>query len=360
MSGDAGQAAQDEASSRTAALAASYRRILRLFPPRYRAEREGEMLAVLLDCAEPGRTTTSWAERLDLGRLAAVAWVRTALGPSAEARRDGAAVLAILLPLLLLFPAGRIALAGAESRRYHVLRDYLLLAAWDWPAWLLWTGVAGLVLAGLARWARWPAVAALSVYVAVLAHQLSAHNGTSFARASGWLLAQVVAAALLWSPMRAQRGTELVRARWRWAIAAGVAVLSVAAWQGVFLAGTVYMGPRGHGDAYRLAAGAVVVAGLGAAFVWLRRPTGRVVVPGVAACAAFALAVRAWSSQLSDSDWRSSASPDLHLEGLVLVVVAPVVALLVTRILGELIRLDPPPRTDHAAASSAASATGEG
>ena len=340
------------------ALAASYRRILRLFPPRYRAEREEEMLAVLLDCAEPGRTTPSWADRADLARLAAAAWVRTALGPTAEARSDGAAVLAILLPLLLLFPAGRIALAGAEAHRYHVLHDYLLLAAWDWPAWLLWTGVAGLVLAGLARWARWPAVAALSVYVAVLAHQLSAHNGTSFARASGWLLAQVVAAALLWSPARAQRGAELVPARWRWAIAAGVAVLSIAAWQGVFLAGATFLGPRGYGDAYRLAAGAVVVVGLGAALVWLRRPAGRVVVPVVAACAAFAIAIRAWSSQLSDTAWRTAASPDLHPVGLVLVVVAPVVVFLVARILGELIQRDPPPRVSEEAASGAAAGAG--
>jgi hypothetical protein len=340
MSDDGEQAVHEQPSIRTAGLAASYRRILRLFPPRYRAEREEEMLAVLLDCAEPGRTTPSWADRVDLTRLGAAAWVRTALGPSPEARRDGAAVLAVLLPLLLLFPAGRIALAGAEARRYHVLRDYFLLAAWDWPAWLLWTVVAALVLVGLARWDRWPAIAAVSVYVAVLAHQLAAHNGTSFARASGWLLAQVVAAALLWSPVRAQRGTELVRARWRWAIAVGVAVLSIAAWQGVFLTGTTYLGPRGYGDAYRLAAGAVVVVGLGVGLAWLRRPAGRVVVPVVAACAAFGLAVRAWSSQLRDTDWRTSVSPDLHLGGLVLVAVAPVVAFLLVRIAGELLRRD--------------------
>jgi hypothetical protein len=140
--------------------------------------------------------------------------------------------------------------------------------------------------------------------------------------------------------VRAQRGTELVRARWRWAIAVGVAVLSIAAWQGVFLAGTTYLGPRGYGDAYRLAAGAVVVVGLGVGLAWLRRPAGHVVVPVVAACAAFGLAVRAWSSQLSDTDWRTSVSPDLHLGGLVLVAVAPVVAFLLVRIAGELLRRD--------------------
>jgi hypothetical protein len=340
MSGDGVGAAPESESAATDPQATAYRRILRRFPPAYRAEREEEMLAVLLECAEPGRTTVSWAERLDLGRLAARAWTRTALGPSATARRDGAAVLAILLPLVLLFPAGRIAIGLVEAKRAHFLRYFLQSGAWDAPAWGLWTVVAALVLVGLARWARWPAVAALAVYVALLGRQLVERDATTFAHASGWLLAQVVAATLLWSPERASRGTALVRARWRWGIAVGVALLSLAGFQGVFFGGLGFLGPHGYGDALRIPAGLVLVAALVLAVAYLRTEAGRVVVPALAACAAFALASRPWSSQVSDTQWHAADFPDLHLATASLMLLAPLVTFVAVRLLGELVSRD--------------------
>jgi hypothetical protein len=340
MSGDGADAAHKDGGAATDPLTAAYQRFLRLFPPAYRDEREEEMLAVLLECAEPGRTTMSWAERLDLGRLAAVAWTRTALGPSPTARRDGAAVLAILLPLVLLFPAGRIAIGLVEAKRAHFLRYFLQSGAWDAPAWGLWTVAAALVLVGLGRWARWPAVAALAVYIGLLGHQLVERDATTFAHASGWLLAQVVTAALLWSPERAARGTALVRARWRWGIAVGVAVLSLAGFQGVFFGGLGFLGPHGYGDALRIPAGLVLVAGLVLAVAYLRTETGRVVVPTLGACAAFALASRPWSSQVSNTQWHDADFPDLHLATASLMLLAPLVAFVAVRILGELISRD--------------------
>jgi len=322
--------------SPTDPLEAAYRRLLRLFPPSYRVEREEEMLAVLLECADPGRATTTWADRRDLGRAALVAWTKSTLGPDAGARRDAAAVLSVVLPLLMLFPAGRIALGAIEAKRHHVLRDFLRYAAWDSPAWLIWTVVAGLVLVGLGRWARWPAIAGLALYVAFLSHQLAAHNRATFAGYTGWLLAQSVAAILLWSPTRVARGTELVRAPWRWVMAAGVALLSLAAFQGVFFAGGgFYLGPRGNAEVWRAAAGLVLLVALVVAVRSLRTGTGRVVVPAIAACVAFGVAARAWAVQVSWGGWSLDSVTDLHLLSVGGVVLAPLVVFALLRVVFE-------------------------
>jgi len=317
-------------------LEAAYRRLLRLFPPSYRAEREEEMLAVLLDCADPGRTTTTWAERRDLGRAALVAWTTSTLGPDAGARRDAAAALSVLLPLLMLFPAGRIALGAIEAKHHHVLRDFLRYAAWDSPAWLIWTVVAVLVLVGLGRWARWPAIAGIALYVALLSHQLAAHNRATFAGYTGWLLAQGVAAFLLWSPERVARGVQLVRAPWRWVVAAGVALLSLAAFQGVFFAGGGFrLGPHGSVEVWRAAAGIVLLVALVVAVRSLRTGTGRVVVPAIAACVAFGVAARGWAVQVSWGGWSLDSVTDLHLLSVVGVVLMPLVVFVVLRVVLE-------------------------
>lgn len=74
-------------------LEARYRRFSRLFPAEWRARHEDEMVATLLDGAEPGQETVPMADAADLVRSAAVVRFRAWVG------RDAGRTLARLLSL---------------------------------------------------------------------------------------------------------------------------------------------------------------------------------------------------------------------------------------------------------------------
>jgi len=92
-----------------------HRRLLRLFPAPYRRAWEEELIAVLLQAAHPGQSQVQPAEEVALLWQAGKAWTQTAVSPDRNANHQGAAILTVTLPLLLLFPAVK---AGAEQLIY--------------------------------------------------------------------------------------------------------------------------------------------------------------------------------------------------------------------------------------------------
>ena len=70
-------ASAEDADEPMAPLERRYRRWLGLFPSAYRADREDELVGVLLDTASPGQERPRLAEVVDLAKAAAVAHVRT-------------------------------------------------------------------------------------------------------------------------------------------------------------------------------------------------------------------------------------------------------------------------------------------
>ena len=86
-----------------AALERRYRRLLAWYPRPFRAEREDEILAVLMAGAEPGRRRPRFAEAVDL--IKSAVGMRLFPGRSGPDRRDladGLAVFSLVAPLFLL------------------------------------------------------------------------------------------------------------------------------------------------------------------------------------------------------------------------------------------------------------------
>lgn len=80
-------------------LELGYRRLLRRYPAAYRAQREEEILATLMEAAQPGRDRPTMRERLDLTLGALRTQLRMSLRPTIEA---GAAAVALPAALLLV------------------------------------------------------------------------------------------------------------------------------------------------------------------------------------------------------------------------------------------------------------------
>ncbi|MET3808171.1 hypothetical protein ABIB25_005200 [Nakamurella sp. UYEF19] len=87
-----------------ARLEQSYRRLLWLFPPSYRRSRGRELLDVLMERADPGQRRPSPAESVALLRFSVRTWASRALSPAPAAARNAMGLLAVVLPMLLLFP----------------------------------------------------------------------------------------------------------------------------------------------------------------------------------------------------------------------------------------------------------------
>jgi hypothetical protein len=106
-----------------AALERRYRRLLAWYPRPFRAEREDEILAVLMDGAEQGRRRPRFAEAVDL--INSAVGMRLFPGRSGPERRDladGLAVFSLVAPLFLL-AAGILQVALP----YHLPADPLLV-----------------------------------------------------------------------------------------------------------------------------------------------------------------------------------------------------------------------------------------
>lgn len=63
------------------------------------------MVDVLMERADPGQHRPSPAESVALLRFSVRTWAWRAISPSPAAARDAMGLLAVVLPMLLLFPA---------------------------------------------------------------------------------------------------------------------------------------------------------------------------------------------------------------------------------------------------------------
>ena len=189
-----------------------YRRLLRWYPVDHRRVHEEEMLGVLLAAAAPEQTRPSVRDALDLVRGGLGIRIRRTPSALAEAGWcDGAALLSVIAPLILL----------AETVRYATEASDLVPLSWrmgtytsNWhhlvqlaPYPFLWGAVAVVALCG-AR--RTTAVVALVATSAELGGILSLHTDyAGGAVAPPMILGLVTVAASLAGPGVA-RGRELL------------------------------------------------------------------------------------------------------------------------------------------------------
>ncbi len=97
-------------------LERSYRRMLWLFPPGYRSTRGRKLVDVLMERADPGQHRPSPGEAVALLRFSVRTWAARAISPSPVAAKQGMGILAVLLPMMLLFPAAAALHISAVSR----------------------------------------------------------------------------------------------------------------------------------------------------------------------------------------------------------------------------------------------------
>ncbi len=176
------------------------------------------MVDVLMERADPGQRRPSPAEAVALLRFSARTWGWRAVSPTPAAARDAMGLLAVLLPMLLLFPAATA--LYIDIRVGGVGMSELPFGA-DIPAWLLWCLTALLCLFGPASWARWSAALGVLAYLAAAVIEFADNNFLVVANGLGWLGVQVIAAIALASPSRVAHERSQV-GRW-WAAAIGLA-----------------------------------------------------------------------------------------------------------------------------------------
>jgi hypothetical protein len=138
-------------SSEQARLERGYRRVLACYPRSFRRDSEGEILAVLLDTAEPGQVRVGLAEAWDLIR----GGVRMRLWPAMPRPRavraavtlmlaGAAAELAALLTIIATLGSVRAAVAARDTAAAHALLVHqvavmagapVAIGLWLWLAW---------------------------------------------------------------------------------------------------------------------------------------------------------------------------------------------------------------------------------
>jgi hypothetical protein len=218
-------------------LERSYRRLLRALPPGYRAQREREMVDVMLELSPPDRRRPGLADVFDVAAIAASQWFRALFLPRRGEGRTAAAALAVILPVLLAYPIGAVGrgsvyivqdVAGIDHYfRTHGddggmgLLAYMQQVAFqglpftammggDWLAWACWAVAIGCLLAGRGRLARFPAAAGTLVFLAIMVEKIVENHQLAVMMNLGWLAIQVAALALLARPSLVERGRQLV------------------------------------------------------------------------------------------------------------------------------------------------------
>lgn len=326
-----------------ARLERSYRRLLWLFPPSYRRSRGRELVDVLMERADPGQRRPSPAESVALLRFSVRTWAWRMISPVPAAARDAMGLLAVVTPMLLLFPAATALYIDAQVGGFGM--DNLPFGA-DIPAWLLWCVTAVLCLFGRPSWARWPAAIGVAAYLAAQVVEYADHNFQTVANALGWFGVQVIAAIALASPAWVVRGRSKVR-RW-WAAAIGVTAACAGLAVSVSNLSQLSTGPTGYLSWLSLVVALLaLVAGVAA----LRSSAGRAVLPIVAGLAAFIVAAKYLSFGLAGDlgnnvTGQSGPRGDLDLSKWTLLVVTPLVVFIATRAVTAGANARFPTRTD--------------
>lgn len=300
------------------ALERSYRRYTRLFPPSYRAVREDEMLAVLMEGATAGQERATLPEAVDLVSSAAKQWLPFAVGPDQESRRAAAAVLAVLLPAVFLYGAG-MSIRAVAVLPASAVPGYLNTDRY-WPVWLAWALVNLLLLLRSPRWAQVVAVAATCVYVVVMSYSLWQWGPNPFAPAVGWLAVQLLASMLLLGTDRVRRGFVLVPRRWQ--VGVGLAAF------GFGVTHFWWSNNRGSSAVWLL----VLATGV-AGVVMMRTAAGRVIVPVVGSVVAFAIVTRVWANNIRWYD--HSGLNWIQVSDVALLVAVPLVTLVALRFIAS-------------------------
>lgn len=262
-----------------------YRRLLRLFPAHYRHTWEEELIAVLLQAARPGQTRVHPAEVVALLWQATKAWAQTAVSPDRSANHQGAAILTVALPVLLLFPAAK---AGAEQLIYGT-------TAWvhhyDLIAWAMWILAAATSAFGPARIAHWIAGLATLGYVLFLITPIRDGDTGTISTSFGWLIIQFTAWRLLTSPARVKLGRRLLWRGRRTFVGAGLLAFFAVAGPSV-----LYLLP----GATPLLLTALTITLIVIVIAGLRTPTGRVLVTAGSALFAGFVAGHGWWTGIGD------------------------------------------------------------
>ena len=265
-------------------LEQSYRRMLWLFPPSYRSARGREVVDVLMERADPGQHRPAPDEVVALLRFSVRTWTWRTISPSPAAARDAMGILAVLLSIMLLFPAAAAlhiwADISALSGSFRL--DSLPFGA-DVPAWLLWCITAVLVVVGRSSWPRYSAILGVVAYSAAIIVQYENNNFLVVGNSLGLLAVQVVGAVALASPQRLDRGRQRIPV-WCAAIL-GVATTAL----GFLLSTTQYRAPFINSPVL-LPVTAALAAAFGVAALFTA--VGRALLPIVAALAGLILVAR--------------------------------------------------------------------
>lgn len=279
------------------------------------------MVDVLMERADPGQHRPSPAESVALLRFSVRTWAWRAISPSPAAARDAMGLLAVVLPMLLLFPAATALYIDARVGGFGM--SELPFGA-DIPAWLLWCVTALLCVFGRPSWARWSAALGVVAYLVAAVIEYADNNFLTVGNALGWLSVQVIATIALASPSWVLRGRSQVR-RW-WAAAIGVA----AAGGGLALSSADQFRPS-IGYFSWLSPVAVLLA-LVVGVVALLSAAGRAVLPIIAALAAFMVAAKYLAGGLGNN-FAGQSGPRGHFgfSEVVVLAAAPLVVFILTR-----------------------------
>jgi hypothetical protein len=317
-------------SSAADSLEQSYRRFTRLFPRQYRDSREDEMLSVLLENAAPEQSRATTADAADLLSSAAKLWFLYAIGSDRSSRQAAAGVLAVLLPTVFLYGAGMsvrvITVLPPDAVLGYMRHDQ------SWAAWLSWAMVTVLLVLRMSRSARGMAVLATLLYVGSMGYTLWRLGPNPFVHSAAWLMAQVVAAWLLFSPRRVELGYALA-SKW-WQLGVGILAFAVG-----FTHDWWWAAGQGASALWVAAIFAFVMAAL-----LLRTAAGRVIVPVMGALIAFAVATRLWANNIRWYDHSGLAW--LRITDLLLLVAVPLLTLVALRLFTVLLdrAMSPSPR----------------
>ena len=296
-----------------------YRRLLRLFPAHYRRAWEEELIAVLLQTARPGQRQVQPAEALALLWQAGKAWTHTAVSTDRNANHQGAAILTVTLPLLLLFPAAK---AGAEQ---------LIFGSSSWShhydliTWAIWVPAAVAAAFGPARIAHWIAGLATLAYVLFLITPVRDGDTGTLSTSFGWLIIQFTAWRLLTSPARVRLGRRLLWRGRRAFLGAGLLVFFAVAGPAVL---SFFPGPT------RLFFAALTVALTVVAILSLRTPVGRVLVTAGSALFAGFVAGHGWWTGIGDIGLLLPTTNVPPVSSLIWLVLLPVLAWAIFRVTG--------------------------
>lgn len=278
------------------------------------------MVDVLMERADPGQRRPSPAETVALLRFGVRTWAWRAISPTPAAARDAMGLLAVVLPMLLLFPAATALYIDARVGRYGM--SELPFGA-DIPAWLLWCLTALLCVFGRPSWARWSAALGVVAYLAATVIQYADNNFLVVGNALGWLGVQVIAAIALASPSWVAHGRGRVGRWWAAAIGVGAAGAGLAVSTDQFRPSIVY---------FSWLSTSVVVLALVAGVVALFSASGRAVLPIVAGLAAFMVAAKYQADGLGNNNaGQSGPRGQFGVAEVVVLVAVPLVMFILTR-----------------------------